>query len=115
MKDHFEGIDPEKLHDMTKLGVKNLTELRWKFRRHEDITQILDEQTELLTHNVHLAKQVDALKYRVRRGEIPDYMAAVYMGNIGREARSLHDEIALNGRIIHLLLAARSTGRMVEA
>lgn len=107
-------IDPAQLADMTQMSVKNLMELRKQFARDPSVTKLIDEQAELLLRNVELARAIEGLRERVKRGQMADFVAAIQMGGISRVARETHDEIALNGVLIRHLLARR-VGPVVEA
>lgn len=113
MTDYFKGIDPTQIADMTKMGVKNLTEMRWKFRRNPDVLQLLDEQTDLLMKQNELAQANESLKLRVKRGQMADFVAAIQMGGISRVAKDNYDAIILNGILLRHLMTP--TGRQIEA
>jgi hypothetical protein len=112
---YFDGVTTEQLRDMTKMSIRGITEMRWKFRNHEDVTAILEEQAALLLRNVELSRNFDALRQRVKRGEIADFVAAFQCGGISAAARQNHEIIILNGKIIEMLLDAKMSGRRIEA
>lgn len=114
MKNNYEDLLAD-VADMTQMSIQNLTNMRRRLRRHEDVVALLDEQTALLMRNAELARRLEDLKLRVRRGEITDYVAAFMCGGISMAAKENRAVISLNSRIIEMLLHTKRTGRRIEA
>lgn len=103
------------IEEITKLSLKSIEDLKWKFRRNPDVLSLLDEQTDLLMDNAAQARAQENLRMMVRAGKMSYFQATIILATIAIAAKETLARISLNGMVIEHVLRVQAGQQVIEA